>query len=33
MVGCSSVAQLDEALAGVRLTLSPAQRSRMDATA
>ena len=33
MVGCSSVAQLDEALAGVRLTLSPEQRARMDATA
>lgn len=33
MVGCSSVAQLDEALAGVRLTLSADQRARLDATA
>jgi aryl-alcohol dehydrogenase-like predicted oxidoreductase len=31
MVGCSSVAQLDEALAGVRLTLNAEQRARMDA--
>lgn len=31
MVGCSTVAQLDEALAGVRLTLSAEQRARLDA--
>ncbi len=33
MVGCSSVAQLDEALAGVRLTLNADQRARLDAVA
>jgi aryl-alcohol dehydrogenase-like predicted oxidoreductase len=33
MVGCSSVAQLDEALAGLRLTLSAEQRVRLDAAA
>lgn len=31
IVGCSSVAQLDEALAGVRLTLSAEQRARLEA--
>lgn len=31
MVGCSSVAQLDEALAGVQLTLSDDQRAHLDA--
>jgi len=30
MVGCSSVAQLDEALAGVQVTLSADQRARLD---
>lgn len=33
MVGCSSVAQLDEALAGIRLTLRPEQRARLDKAA
>jgi aryl-alcohol dehydrogenase-like predicted oxidoreductase len=33
MVGCSSVAQLDEALAGLGLTLSAEQRVRLDAAA
>jgi len=33
MVGCSSVAQLDEAMAGARLTLSDDQRRRLDAAA